>query len=64
MDTSQEIKKEQEITNESECLENQNKLAEIYTCLGQVNDSKIETGVEICDEIALQEDDTLRDGQI
>jgi hypothetical protein len=29
MDASQEIKKEQEITNESECLENKNKIAEI-----------------------------------
>jgi hypothetical protein len=29
MDASQEINREQEITNESECLENKNKLAEI-----------------------------------
>jgi hypothetical protein len=29
-----------------------------------LNHSKIETGVEICDEIASQGDDTLKDSQI
>ena len=64
MDESQESKKEQDITNESECLENKNKLAEIHSTLGQVNDINIETGVKICDELAFVGDDTLKDSQI
>jgi len=39
MDVPKEIKEKQDITNESQCLENKNKLAEIYTRLGQINDS-------------------------